>query len=252
MQQAKIIIAHFLKKKVEDIDQDTVMDYTVVPSSLLLHRMYAELADKDYMIDDPASITTYADFLEILSSSSSSAQINDNEAKSKYVNEIINNSDSLIKPDNILSVGIDLEEISSFKSVNNYMEDPFYKSNFTLEEIEYCKTKVSPLESFAGLFSIKEAIVKADNSFKKIKFNKINISHTNDHEPTYKGFALSISHSKNYVVAIAYKKYNEKSQLLLTKEIREVVIKQIKKIVFIPMIIIMLFLFFIIVYGFLL
>ncbi len=95
------------------------MDYTVVPSSLLLHRMYAELADKGYMIDDPASITTYADFLEILSSSSSSAQINANEAKNKYVNEIINNSDSLIKADNILSVGIDLEEISSFKSVNN-------------------------------------------------------------------------------------------------------------------------------------
>ena len=73
MQQAKIIIAHFLKKEVKDIDQDTVMDYTVVPSSLLLHRMYAELADKGYMINDPASITTYADFLEILSSSSSSA-----------------------------------------------------------------------------------------------------------------------------------------------------------------------------------
>ena len=49
MLQAKKVIAHFLKVEASEINETTVMNYTVIPSSLLLHRMYSVLADKGYV-----------------------------------------------------------------------------------------------------------------------------------------------------------------------------------------------------------
>ena len=46
--QAKVI-AHFLKVEASEINETTAMNYTVIPSSLLLHRMYAVLVDKGYV-----------------------------------------------------------------------------------------------------------------------------------------------------------------------------------------------------------
>jgi phosphopantetheine--protein transferase-like protein len=270
MQQAKIIIAHFLKKKVEDITEDTVMDNTVVPSSLLLHRMYAALADKGYIVDDPASIITFKEFSNASVGSISAPHkdsvtdnnkidsVSDNniftstsasEAKEDIKEE--NNNIDRVDDENILSIGIDIEEISSFEPVDNYMEDNFYKNNFSQEEITYCMSKVNPVESFAGLFSLKEAIIKADNSFKKIKFNKINITHSDDRKPMFDGFALSLSHSKNNAVAVAHRINYEKNQSLSNEDLKKLVNQEIKNIARLPIMITMVSLIFIVSYFFL-
>jgi len=226
MQQAKSIIAHFLKKKIEDINEGTLMDYTVVPSSLLLHRMYSALAEKGYVVDDPASITTYKDFLNALVISNNSDLV---EVDMKVL------TSNIIRDENSLSMGIDIEEISSFDTTDDYANNQFYKSNFSLEEIQYCITKPNPVQSFAGLFSAKEAIVKADNSFIKTEFNKLKIIHTNANKPIFKGFSLSISHSKSHVIAIACKMDCKKNQSLVPKEIRQLVKREIRNSAFIYM-----------------
>ena len=218
-QQAKIIIAHFIKKGVDEINNTTVMDYTVVSSSLMLHRMYAALADKGYVVNDPTSIINYGDFLR-------SVQSFDN-IDQKHIGEQITTR-SVIENENALIVGIDMENVSLFEEVDDYTTNQFYKDNFSSEEIQYCIGKASPVQSFAGLFSIKEAIVKADNSFKKIKFNKIKITHTTNNRPLFGDFSLSISHSKKYVIAIACKIHNQKNKPLSEKEIKQLVAREVK------------------------
>ena len=218
-QQAKSIIAHFLKNNIDDINETTVMDYTVVPSSLLLHRMYAALADKGYVVGDPASIVTYGDFLRSVQSSDNINQT--------YISEQLT-TNTTTESDNALIIGIDIEEISSFDITDDYANHQFYKSNFSLEEIQYCITKPDPVQSFAGMFSVKEAIVKADNSFKKIEFNKLKIIHTATNIPMFKGFSLSISHSKKHVVAVACKIHNQKNKSLPEREIKQLVAREVK------------------------
>lgn len=222
LQQAKIIIAHFIKKDVDEINDTTVMDYTVVSSSLMLHRMYAALAEKGYVVNDPTSIVNYEDFLRSVKS--------DDKIDQKHIDEQIKTS-SVIENHNSIIVGVDIEDISLFEEVDDYTTHQFYKDNFSPEEIEFCIAKPSPAQTFAGLFSIKEAIVKADNSFKKIKFNKIKIEHTANNRPLFSDFSLSISHSKKYVIAIACKIDNKKNTLLFEKEIKQLVARKIKNTV---------------------
>jgi phosphopantetheine--protein transferase-like protein len=193
--EEKDIISHFLKISPSDIDESTIIDHTVISSSLLLHRMYAVLADKGFVIDDPASIKTYGDFVKNIS----------------HEKEIFSDEDNIEELDfntpneSFFSIGIDIEEIANFDAVDNYKDDSFYKNNFSIEEMDYCISKTDTRRSFAGLFSLKEAIIKADNSYKKIPFNKIEIKHTKSGGPIFNQFSISLSHSDNYVVAVASK-----------------------------------------------
>tara|TARA_B100001175_G_scaffold301507_1_gene294687 strand:+ start:53 stop:814 length:762 start_codon:yes stop_codon:yes gene_type:complete len=243
MEQAKIIISHFINTKAEEITGDTIMDHTVVQSSLLLNRMYAALAEKGYIVDDPASIETFKEFSNAIEDSKSGTPkeplINSDKVDCKNDNII-----DKVDDENILSIGIDIEEISSFEVVDNYMEDNFYKSNFGSEEITYCMSKVNPVESFAGLFSLKEAIIKADNSLRKIKFNKINITHSIDGKPMFDGFALSLSHSKNnaVAVAVAHRINYEKNQSLSNETLKKLVNQEIRNIALLPIMITIIFL----------
>ena len=69
MVKAKSIIAHFLGMEVHEIDDSTVMNHTAVRSSLLLHRMYAALADEGYILEDPTSIENFGDLCRVISAS---------------------------------------------------------------------------------------------------------------------------------------------------------------------------------------
>jgi len=218
------IIAHFLKIDVSDLTNETVMDHTVVPSSVMLHRMYAALADKGYIANDPASIVTYGDFLKSIGKDQSTKE--NISAQHKKTNEF---------DESVLSVGIDIEELSNFEIVDSYQDDSFYKSNFSAEEIRYCELRVDPRVSFAGLFVLKEAVVKADNSLKKYSFSNIVISHTDSGKPLFKGFSISLSHSDHHVVAVACKLTDKlcndplPSVTELGKEMRSIVYNEIYK-----------------------
>tara|TARA_X000000368_G_scaffold312597_1_gene250279 strand:- start:144 stop:899 length:756 start_codon:yes stop_codon:yes gene_type:complete len=200
IEKARLVISHFLDIDSNDIDQFTIIDHTVIKSSLLLHRMYAALAKEGYILEDPASIVTFGDFVkaitqEVDSLSSTQSLSSKKESKQSNKEEI----------QSIFSVGVDMEKVSQLEETDDYFNNIFYKENFTFDEIKYCTSKANAQQSFAALFATKEAIVKADNSYKKTKFNNINISHNETNKPYFKDFSISISHTEDFVVAVAVK-----------------------------------------------
>ena len=205
--KAKAIIAHFLKIEAEEINEFTIMNHNAISSSLMLHRMFATLAEEGYIVDDPAAIESFGDFLNAIEEENhndSSNLIDKKDIESKIVNNDIKpklfNTNSL---DSIFLIGVDIEQIKEFKYVDNFTSDQFYIENFSKDEISYCINKPNKLQSFAGLFAAKEAIVKADNDYKGLNFNQIIISHDPLNKPMFEGFVISISHASDYAIAVA-------------------------------------------------
>jgi holo-[acyl-carrier protein] synthase len=97
-------------------------------------------------------------------------------------------------------VGIDIQEINELPDSNDFWEDEFYKSKFTSEEIAYCITKDNIKQSFSGLYSCKEALIKSDNN---LNWENINILHNENGKPIFSNYDISISHSGLYSIAIA-------------------------------------------------
>ena len=61
----------------------------------------------------------------------------------------------------ILATGIDIVEISRMKDVFARRGERFRFRVFTEDEIEYCESRASRLESYAARFAAKEATMKA-------------------------------------------------------------------------------------------
>tara|TARA_Y100000992_G_C21170715_1_gene445738 strand:- start:44 stop:727 length:684 start_codon:yes stop_codon:yes gene_type:complete len=204
MDKAKEIIAHFLKIHPNEINEDTIMDYNTVPSSVMLIRMYTTLAENNYIINDISEIITYRDFKANLVKSKKDNLHNNISFKENNSLEF----DKLGKNKDLLLIGVDIENINDVISNNSLDSDQFLSQNFTQNEIEYCKKKYNPQKSFAGLFSLKESIVKADNSHINLPFSAIEINHDKNNKPYYKDFFLSVSHNDTYVFTIAIKLSN--------------------------------------------
>ena len=64
-----------------------------------------------------------------------------------------------------------------------------------------------------------------------MKLNKINIKHDANDKPIFEGFSISISHSANYVAALALKVDFNDLPSWLTNEIKQAVIAEKKKII---------------------
>jgi phosphopantetheine--protein transferase-like protein len=96
--------------------------------------------------------------------------------------------------------GIDIQEISELPNTIDYWEDDFYKSKFSSDEIAYCVSKDYPKQSFSGLYSCKEAMIKCNNN---LNWENINIQHDKNGKPFFENFNISISHSGLYSIAIA-------------------------------------------------
>lgn len=205
MEKAKKIISHFINVSSEEIIDTTKMDHTVIASSILQHRMYALLADKGYIVENPGLIETYLDFKEMINNQQmKSCEIHMTKENNK---SIFDKNFSLEEKDSFSNgIGIDIEDIESFELLEDYNAHKFYTENFSKSEIDYCQNKAEPRSSFAALFSLKEAIIKADNTFKNRPFNTIVISHSDSGCPIFKGFLLSVTHNKSYVITMAFKK----------------------------------------------
>lgn len=87
---------------------------------------------------------------------------------------------------------------------------------FTTKELSYAQSKGDPEITLAGIFSAKEAIQKACNANKIL--NKIEILPDENGRPKSKGYALSISHSGNYAIAIAINESQAQEKLFETDE----------------------------------
>ena len=104
-----------------------------------------------------------------------------------------NSSNSNIEIDKSVSnkdsglVGIDIQEISELPDTKDFWEDEFYKSKFTPEEIAYCVIKENPKQSFAGIYSCKEALIKSNNN---LNWQNINIFHNENGKPFFLNYDI--------------------------------------------------------------
>jgi phosphopantetheine--protein transferase-like protein len=120
-------------------------------------------------------------------------------------------------------IGVDIQFIPELfpSKVDDLKSDPEILHIFSRHEIAFAETKRKPTETLAGIFAAKEAIIKAGfQSKSNSDLNKIEILHGEDGRPGFPDYALSISHSNEYTIAIAQKNevVQEKSKLASPKE----------------------------------
>lgn len=198
-EKVKEIIAVFLKLTPAQVSGATIIDRSAVSSSILLHRMYAKLAAEGIAINNYQDIRTVNDLLQKV-----------NGANQTTVTPVTGQESApLIKalPAAAVAagsgVGVDIEAVNAMPITGDFREDAFYTMYFSPAEIAWCILKPNPYASFAGLFAAKEAIVKADNNYKKTAFNQIVITHTAEGKPLHTSFQLSIAHTDELAIAIA-------------------------------------------------
>ncbi|MBS1659727.1 MAG: 4'-phosphopantetheinyl transferase superfamily protein [Bacteroidetes bacterium] len=184
-EKIKEIVASFIKVPAGEIGPATRIDRSVIQSSIILHRMYARLAEEGVVIENYAAVKVFGD-------------LNGTPVVASALPEIVYPSEATPA-----SVGIDIEEIGALPRTADFRKEEFYKMNFTPEEIAYCILQPDPYSSFAGLFAAKEALVKAGGFDRSRSFNKVEIEHSPEGKPQYPGFGISISHSGGMAVAVA-------------------------------------------------
>ena len=195
--QIKNIVSQFIKIPADQITAQTVIDRSAVASSIILHRMYAQLANEGITVNDYTLIKTFGQL---------TASINGKEISTpSFIEPVTATHNSSGENIDGLSVGIDAENISAMPLVNDFREAAFYKMNFAPAEIAYCILQPNPYASFTGLFAAKEAIIKADNNYKNKSFHHIIINHLPEGKPVFPEFQISISHTNETAVAIAVK-----------------------------------------------
>jgi phosphopantetheinyl transferase (holo-ACP synthase) len=206
-EKIKEIIAVFIKVPAGQIGPATTIGRSAVGSSILLHRMFARLAEAGWVGDNYSDIKVYADLWPAgppvtgadLAPAFPAAGMTTAVSPLATVSSDRFPAADLAMP----GVGIDMEEISAMPETPDFRSAEFYRMNFTPAEMAYCILQTDPYSSFAGLFAAKEAIVKADPQFRSRPFNTIAIDHTPEGKPVYPGFGLSVSHAGGMAVAIA-------------------------------------------------
>lgn len=107
----------------------------------------------------------------------------------------------------IHGVGIDIQKISDVFPGGMPLDikrTKDYVGIFTMRELSFAEAKDKPLETLAGIFSAKEAIIKSIGT--SIPLVNLEILPNQCGKPCIDGFDISISHSEDYVVAIAIRK----------------------------------------------
>lgn len=117
----------------------------------------------------------------------------------------------------IEAVGIDLVEIQRIEEAVERYGERFTHRVFTPWEIQYCRSKINPLLSFAGRFAVKEAVFKAvGTGFSKgVKWKSVEVVNDSGGQPQVRlgkairdhigdrKIQISLSHTKDYAVATA-------------------------------------------------
>lgn len=116
-----------------------------------------------------------------------------------------------------IQIGVDIQRVDELFP-HGLSSDPKADKEltqiFTAKELSYAQSKNDPEATLAGIFSAKEAIQKAYNANKTL--NMIEVLPDGNGRPRSMGYALSISHSGNYAIAIAINEAQAVEKLLET------------------------------------
>ncbi len=118
----------------------------------------------------------------------------------------------------VLGIGIDIIEIERIKQSVDKFGESFLNKIYTQKEIDYCLSKFNKYQHLAARFAAKEAIYKAMASGwgREITWKSIEITNEVNGMPIVsfngdlknfisddKEIKISLSHSDNYVAAVA-------------------------------------------------
>ena len=126
-------------------------------------------------------------------------------------------------------IGIDIVEVNRIKKIMDDHEN-FLAKIFNEDEIKRIEERKNPYERIAGMYAAKEAVAKAmTTGIGEISFHDIKIKYIENlpHAEVFgKKFYLSISHEKNYAVAVAklcegdFAEKNFEERIILGDEIK--------------------------------
>ncbi len=189
--QVREIVASFVGEGPSALQEDTDIGRTAVRSSVLLHRMYARLAEAGLKVPAGRRPRTFGELIAMTYEAAPAPSAGPRAPAPSAGTAAA------------VAVGIDMEDVANLPAAADYRTDPFYTQNFSPAEIAYCVLQADPRRSFAGRFCAKEAVVKADNGYRDVPFNRLEIETDSAGRPGFGDFALSISHTDDKVVAVA-------------------------------------------------
>ena len=105
-----------------------------------------------------------------------------------------------------LRIGIDIQRIDELLPVDvgfDLKASSELNAIFTLREISYAQSRPTPLETLSGLFAAKEALRKCDATLLALPLAEVEVLPGASGRPEFPGFALSISHSGGFAIAVA-------------------------------------------------
>ena len=197
-EKIKEIVSVYIRVPAAQIGESTPIGRTALQSSILLHRMYAKLAEEGVVVSDYAGMKVFGDLMRGQGAGGAEGAggavvLRRDEAPAA------SSGGGTVSP----GIGIDIEEIAALPRATDFRREAFYTQNFTAGEIAYCILQADPYSSLTGLFAVKEAIVKADGQYRGRPFNTVEIGHSAEGKPEFPGFGLSISHAGGMAVAVA-------------------------------------------------
>ncbi len=144
----------------------------------------------------------------------------------------------------IVGTGVDIVQVSRIEKIIKSNRDNFLEKIFTKEEIAYIKDKNYNAQTVSGLFAAKEAVSKLlGTGIGKVNWKHIQLHHDEKGKPyvSLKGqenllnsldmdnIHISISHEKEYAVAIAIgEKHGIKKNILVPQFIKDMLPKRKK------------------------
>jgi phosphopantetheinyl transferase (holo-ACP synthase) len=105
-----------------------------------------------------------------------------------------------------LRIGIDIQRIDEILPADagfDLKASGEVTAMFTLKEISYAQSRPAPLDTLSGLFAAKEALRKCDAALLALPLREVEVLPDATGRPEFPGYALSISHSGNFAIAVA-------------------------------------------------
>ncbi len=116
----------------------------------------------------------------------------------------------------VIGIGIDLVSVKRIEILWKHYKKRFELKLFTLQELSYAFKKACPFQTLAGFFAAKEAYYKAVGGYSGFSFREIEVLKQNGAPVLHltgkalqafkkkqaKGVLVSISHEKEYAVAV--------------------------------------------------
>jgi phosphopantetheine--protein transferase-like protein len=100
-------------------------------------------------------------------------------------------------------IGIDIQSVEEFGAKQDLGNAESLANIFTKYELRYAESSHNYVETLVGLFSCKEALIKAGENF--VSLLDLEVTHLENGAPVYPGYAISISHSGGFAIAVAAK-----------------------------------------------